>query len=86
MNDSKKQVALVTGANKGIGKELVRMLLERGLTVYLGSRDRGEAAIRDLKADGNDVRLVTVDVGDARSVTEAARTVGRETGLRCSGQ
>ena len=82
MNDFEEQVALVTGANKGIGKELVRMLLERGLTVYLGSRDRGrgEAAIRDLAADGNDLRLLIVDVGDASSLTEAARTLEREAG------
>lgn len=34
-------VAMVTGANKGLGKEVARQLGERGLTVLLGSRDRG---------------------------------------------
>lgn len=82
MNDFRGQVALVTGANKGIGKELVRRLLEQGLTVYLGSRDRdrGEAALSDLQGEGNDVRLLIIDVGDAQSLAEAARTLEQEVG------
>ncbi|WP_461009709.1 SDR family oxidoreductase [Streptomyces capparidis] len=48
MNEN--EVALVTGANKGIGREIVRRLAERGFTVYLGARDprRGRAAVEEL--------------------------------------
>jgi NAD(P)-dependent dehydrogenase (short-subunit alcohol dehydrogenase family) len=46
-------VALVTGANKGIGKEIARQLANAGLTVYLGSRDaaRGERAAGEMGGD-----------------------------------
>jgi len=53
-------VALVTGANKGIGKEIARQLADAGLTVYLGSRDpaRGERAADEV---GGDTRLLVLD-------------------------
>lgn len=68
MNDS---TALVTGANKGIGKEIARQLASAGLTVYVGSRDpgRGQQAVDEI--DGN-ARLLIVDVTDPQSVTDAA--------------
>ena len=45
---------LVTGANKSIGLETARQLLQKGCYVYLGSRDinRGQAAVNQLKAEG----------------------------------
>ena len=45
-------IALVTGANKGIGKEIARPLAGTGLTVYVGSRDagRGKRAVREIGA------------------------------------
>lgn len=68
-------IALVTGANKGIGKEIARQLSGAGLTVYVGSRDaaRGERAVKEI---GGDARLLVLDVTDAGSVAEAARQVG----------
>ncbi len=56
------KVALVTGGNSGIGFEVVRALALRGMTVWLGSRDRGkgEAAVADL-ADTGDVHLAVLD-------------------------
>src|SRR5688500_14991072 len=62
--DSNGKVALVTGANKGIGFETARQLARRGFTVLLGSRDtaRGEAAARQLAAEGVDVRPVKLEV------------------------
>ena len=68
-------VALVTGANKGIGKEIARQLADAGLTVYAGSRDaaRGERAVAEI---GGDVRLIVLDVTDAASIAAAARQVG----------
>jgi NAD(P)-dependent dehydrogenase (short-subunit alcohol dehydrogenase family) len=69
---SQGKVALVTGANKSIGFEVVRELARLGMTVYLGSRDpaAGEAAAESLKAEG-DVRYVRLDVND-RATMEAA--------------
>jgi len=69
------QVALVTGANKGIGKEIARQLAGLGLTVYVGSRDagRGEQAAAEI---GGDARLLVLDVTDHASVADAARQVG----------
>ncbi|MEV6483176.1 SDR family oxidoreductase [Streptomyces sp. NPDC051576] len=71
MNDS---TALVTGANKGIGKEIARLLVAEGLTVYVGSRDaaRGERAVEEL---GGGARLLPLDVTDADSIAAAARQV-----------
>lgn len=65
-------IALVTGANKGIGKEIARQLADRGLTVYVGSRDagRGKQAVEEIAGDA---RLLTLDVTDAASIAGAAR-------------
>jgi NAD(P)-dependent dehydrogenase (short-subunit alcohol dehydrogenase family) len=68
-------VALVTGANKGIGKEIARQLADAGLIVYVGSRDaaRGERAVAEM---GGDTRLLVVDVTDDASIADAARQTG----------
>ncbi|MFB9837835.1 SDR family oxidoreductase [Actinoallomurus acaciae] len=51
-------VALVTGGNKGIGRQIVRRLAQQGLTVYLGARspERGRSAVRELKRESVPVR------------------------------
>jgi NAD(P)-dependent dehydrogenase (short-subunit alcohol dehydrogenase family) len=69
-----KSIALVTGANKGIGREIARQLAAAGHTVYVGSRDagRGKDAVADI---GGDARLLVLDVTDAASIAEAARQV-----------
>jgi len=61
--------ALVTGANKGIGLEIVKQLVDKGVTTYLGARDpeRGEKAAADTGA-----RFVRLDVTDPESVRRAA--------------
>ncbi|HEY7596851.1 MAG TPA: SDR family oxidoreductase [Actinophytocola sp.] len=71
------KVALVTGANKGIGYEIVRGLAKRGVTVLLGARDAGrrDAAVAKLAAEGLDVTGVPLDVTDAASVEAAAKTI-----------
>jgi NAD(P)-dependent dehydrogenase (short-subunit alcohol dehydrogenase family) len=76
------RVAIVTGANKGIGKEVARQLAQAGLTVLLGSRDeaRGKAAVEELAATGLDVRLLQLDVTDATSIAEAHDRVVNELG------
>ncbi|MFE0461172.1 SDR family NAD(P)-dependent oxidoreductase [Kitasatospora sp. NPDC058965] len=75
-------VALVTGANKGIGYQTARKLAARGATVLVGARDaeRGAAAVTDLAAGGGDVRLCVLDVTDQASVTAAADRIARDFG------
>jgi NAD(P)-dependent dehydrogenase (short-subunit alcohol dehydrogenase family) len=75
-------IALVTGANKGIGLETARQLAARGVTVLAGARDvsRGSEAERVLRADGADARFVPLDVTDATSVQAAADWIEREYG------
>ncbi|MFJ1601347.1 SDR family oxidoreductase [Streptomyces sp. NPDC088261] len=69
---------LITGANKGLGLETARRLVEAGHTVYLGSRDaeRGRRAAERLGA-----RLVLLDITDDASVEAAAKTVEADGGL-----
>jgi NAD(P)-dependent dehydrogenase (short-subunit alcohol dehydrogenase family) len=70
------RVALVTGANRGIGLEVCRQLAERGYTVLLGARDleKGERAARGLPGD---VTAIQLDVADPGSVQAAAAGRGR---------
>jgi NAD(P)-dependent dehydrogenase (short-subunit alcohol dehydrogenase family) len=77
-----KTIALVTGANKGIGLETARQFGARGFTVLAGARDeeRGQEAERALRADGADVRFVQLDVTDDASVQQAADWIEREYG------
>jgi len=78
-------IALITGANKGIGFETARRLGARGITVLAGARDeaRGIEAERALRADlgpGAEARFVPLDVTDAKSAQEAAGWIEREYG------
>jgi NAD(P)-dependent dehydrogenase (short-subunit alcohol dehydrogenase family) len=76
------EVALVTGANKGIGREIARQLAALGMTVYLGARDsaRGKTAAAELGDQGLDVRFVQLDVTDAGSVGAAVATIEADSG------
>jgi NAD(P)-dependent dehydrogenase (short-subunit alcohol dehydrogenase family) len=76
-------IALITGANKGIGFETARLLGDRGMTVLAGARDkaRGAEAERALRAGGADARFVALDVTDEESVTQAAEWIDGEYGL-----
>lgn len=67
-------VALVTGANKGIGLETARQLAAQGITVFLGSRDleRGQAAAATLAGD---VRALALDVTDTQSIAAAVAQI-----------
>jgi len=76
-------VALITGANKGIGYQTARLLGARGMTVLAAARDaaRGQETERALRAGGADARFVQLDVTDEASVTSAAKLVEAEFGV-----
>src|SRR5438552_7146735 len=82
MNDETKKVALITGANKGIGLETARQLGKQGVTVLVGARDlaKGEAAVAELKKDGVDARAVKIDVLDAKEYAAAAKLIEKDFG------
>jgi len=76
-------VALVTGANRGIGREVARQLAERGYEVLLSARDaeKAAAAARELAdSTGASVRPITLDVADAASIAAAAEQVRADPG------
>src|SRR5262245_27613669 len=77
-----RRVAVVTGANKGIGFEIARQLGRQGMIVFLGARDaeRGRAAAEKLGAEGIDARALALDVTDDASVAAAAAAIGRDPG------
>jgi NAD(P)-dependent dehydrogenase (short-subunit alcohol dehydrogenase family) len=81
-NELTGRIALVTGGNKGIGREIAGQLAQRGATVLLGARDkqRGEDAVASLRADGLDVHPVALDVTDPASAAAAAAQIDREHG------
>lgn len=70
-------IALVTGANRGIGLEIVRQLGERGISVWLAARDNdaGEEAAESLRKAGLDIRFVQMDVEEVKSIRSAVKTV-----------
>ncbi|MCP2327562.1 NAD(P)-dependent dehydrogenase (short-subunit alcohol dehydrogenase family) [Hamadaea flava] len=72
-----KKIALVTGANKGIGRAVAEQLAEAGMTVVIAARSaqRGEEAAAALRAAGRDAYAVTLDVTDPGTVTAAAAEV-----------
>jgi NAD(P)-dependent dehydrogenase (short-subunit alcohol dehydrogenase family) len=71
------RIALITGANKGIGLETARQLGALGMTVLVGARDekRGAEAERELRDGGADARFVQLDVTDAASASRAAEYI-----------
>lgn len=75
-----KKIALISGANKGIGKEAARQLGKKGFKVYVGSRDlnRGKEAVDELKKDGVDAEAIQLDVTDQKSVDNAIASIGKE--------
>src|SRR5216110_749992 len=75
-----QRTALVTGANKGIGFEVLRELARLGLRVFLGARNAkaGRAAAEKLGKEG-DVVFIEIDVADGESIRRAADEIARQT-------
>jgi NAD(P)-dependent dehydrogenase (short-subunit alcohol dehydrogenase family) len=73
------RIALVTGANQGVGLQLTKELVAAGVTVYLGSRDlaRGEAAAATI---GDGAIPIQIDVTDTASIAAAADRIRSEKG------
>jgi len=73
MTTQHEKVALVTGANRGIGREIARQLCQRGYAVFMGSRDlaKGREACEELCAEGHEAILLQLDVNDPVSIKHA---------------
>ena len=74
--------ALVTGANKSIGFEVARQLAQKGIYVYLGSRnlENGITAVEKLLAEGlRHVEAIQLDVTDDESVKNACTEIAKKT-------
>src|SRR6201987_930856 len=74
-----KRVALVTGANQGIGLQIAKDLVAHGFTVLVGSRnfERGEAAAKEV---GPDARALQLDVTEQASIAAAAERIRKDVG------
>jgi NAD(P)-dependent dehydrogenase (short-subunit alcohol dehydrogenase family) len=75
-------IALISGANKGIGFEIARGLGAKKIKVLVGARDqaRGKAAVEKLKAEGADARFVKLDVTDRATIQRAGEWIEKEFG------
>ena len=73
------KTALVTGANKGIGREVARQLAKEGFHVFIGARNRdgGRKAAEEIAKRGGKATFLEIDVNDNESVTGAAREVSK---------
>jgi NAD(P)-dependent dehydrogenase (short-subunit alcohol dehydrogenase family) len=82
MMSSRKPVALVTGANKGIGFEVARALAKSGYVVLLGARTSttGREAADTLTREGLDVRFVELDVTRMETIAAAAKRIEADFG------
>ena len=76
------KIALITGANKGIGREVARQLGQQGVTVLAGARNSelGNAAAASLKAAGTDAHFIELDVTEAESIAKAEAAIGSQYG------
>ena len=75
------KTALVTGANKGIGREVARQLTGKGFRVFVGARNpgAGRKAADEIAKKGGKVTFLQLDIADNASVTAAARELSKTT-------
>lgn len=76
------RIALVTGANKGIGREIARQLAEAGVTVIIGARDpeRGMEAAAELTSRSLSAESIEIDLNDEATITAAAERIAADHG------
>jgi NAD(P)-dependent dehydrogenase (short-subunit alcohol dehydrogenase family) len=75
------KTVLITGANKSIGFETARQLLQQGYYVYLGSRDmqKGQQAVSQLQSEGlHQVEPIEINVNDMGSIKAARHLLGQK--------
>jgi NAD(P)-dependent dehydrogenase (short-subunit alcohol dehydrogenase family) len=79
---SSKKIALITGANKGIGLETARQLGQQGITILVGARDeaKGNQAAAELRKARLDAHGIVIDVNSADSIQKAAARIERDYG------
>ncbi len=77
-----KKIALITGANRGIGFEVCRQLAGKNLQVILTARDetKGQEAVSQLKREGLSVSFLPLDVTHEDSIKSAAKVFERDFG------
>jgi NAD(P)-dependent dehydrogenase (short-subunit alcohol dehydrogenase family) len=82
MSETTGKVALITGANKGIGLETAHQLGKLGVTILVGARDlaKGEAAAEVLRGVGVDARAIKLDVVNEADRAAAAKFIEKEFG------
>jgi len=82
MPASQERIALVSGANRGLGLDTSRQLALQGIRVILTSRDtaKGEAALQILQAEGLPVEYQPLDVTDPQGVQRLADTIAARHG------
>jgi NAD(P)-dependent dehydrogenase (short-subunit alcohol dehydrogenase family) len=82
MSNSIGKVALITGANKGLGLEIARQLGKQGITVLVGARDarKGEEAALALKSEGIDARSIKLEVTSPSDIQNASKSIEAEFG------
>ncbi len=82
MTKDNRKIALITGANKGIGFEVARQLGKQGVHVLIGARDegRGKAAVEQLTSQNILATYISLDVTDGASIKKAAAQISKEFG------
>jgi 2-deoxy-D-gluconate 3-dehydrogenase len=82
MTHASARIALVTGANKGLGFEVARQIGKTGAVILVGARNAvlGDAASAMLRAEGVDARFVHIDLSDPATITDAAKAIDRDHG------
>jgi len=78
----KNRIALVTGGNRGIGKEICRQLAEKEVHVFLTARDRdkGEKAQQELKKSTHKIQFLQLDITDPASIQSARNEIEKRFG------
>lgn len=76
------KVALITGANKGLGLGIARKLGKQGITVLVAARDesKGKNAVDRLQSEGIDAHFIQLDIGDRSSIESAYKAIAEQFG------